>query len=245
LLKNGRLIVSFFTVTPTPNSELVYVIIGSISINATITWGTPIAVTSLFNLWTATTSKVIELANGTLLLPIYGQNIGDILMSSAVMKSTDGGVTWGSFQIIATCTSTDRYDEACGVLLKSGKIVMLIRHDVSTTGQHYSRVYSNDNGVSWLGLTDVMDITFAGRPVIVELGLGGLLFVGRGSGYGKTCWATSWDEGATWSAFKMLDNYVSTYASMVRLSDKEIGCVWSKELGDLKNTIHYCNFIEK
>ena len=54
-----------------------------------MTWGSPIQVADIFPGGTGCTSKVMELADGTLLLPIYGNG-------AAIVRSTDGGLTWAT-----------------------------------------------------------------------------------------------------------------------------------------------------
>ena len=230
LLQNGKVIVSFFkydySVPGTTASA--FVIMGTANPDGTMTWGSPIAVSSLFTLYAGTSSKVIELANGILLLPIYGRNTGDTKDRSAIIKSTDWGISWGNQVTMAgTGTGTDEYSEANGVVLSTGRIVVLIRHE----GEGWVRVYSDDNGATWSAPgSDVIDDAggVPGRPTVVLLGSGGLFFMGRITTIPgqSTIYGTSWDEGTTWS-LGMPGWRGSNYESAVTLSGGEVGAIHS------------------
>jgi len=87
--------------------------------------------------------RIITLADGTLLMAVYGpprQLIEGINYLSTVMRSTDGGATWGDESIVAT-----GYNETSFAQLPDGRLVAATR---SATG-HVAILHSTDLGRTW------------------------------------------------------------------------------------------------
>lgn len=146
----------------------------------------------------AGTSQPIELPDGSILIPAFGDNGGNSFC--VVFKSTDGGATFPT-QITVASSGSRHYQELQIRLLASGKIVGLMRSD---TNVHTWRTVSTDGGATWSSPTDVL--TASARPDFVEFFPGALLFFGRTDNtnfYAR--WAVSWDEGATWTALQSVD----------------------------------------
>ena len=87
---------------------------------------------------------LVHCANDVLLLPWYGQN--GSTFSSYVIRSTDGGLTWGS-AITAFSNTTSQRTETSFEHLGGGTIIGLMRSEVGDT--LYGQVISYDNGATW------------------------------------------------------------------------------------------------
>ena len=111
-----------------------------------------------------TTSKVVPLANGQVLMPVYGSPVGGGPQRAAVIVSVDGGVTFdgaatGRQKTVAS-SSTVYYQEPAITELQPGHVEMIIRSQtkpggVTTDGPGYqSDSYDNTYLATWTGLVD-------------------------------------------------------------------------------------------
>jgi hypothetical protein len=240
LLSTGDLIISYFAMSSLNVPAGLYImIVDADTLNPT----TPILAASPSNGFAylnACTSKVIELDDGSLMIPMYGNSSLGAIMSSAIIKSSNYGTTWSTKVITAAAAGSDQYNEANGVILDSGRIVLIIRHDAGTTG--YARVYSDDNGLTWSTPTNVITGTAIGRPSVTLLGSGGLFLTGRASA--GHIYATSWDDGATWSALSVLKAGQAVYSSSVLLSGGEVATMYATEITTDTTRVEFVNFID-
>lgn len=171
------------------------------------------------------TSPAIELADGTILLPGYGDVGGKY--RTWVWVSTDSGLTFPTQTNVAS-DATLSLNEMTIRQLASGKIVALMREE--TTGDTYRSV-STDLGATWSAEAMVIDNNVAGRPDFVEIWPGVLLWFGRGTSTASR-WAVSWDEGATWTALQETDSgetLDAQYHAPVVLAPGYVAVVYSIE----------------
>lgn len=103
-----------------------------------VTWGATTLVGASY--WTS--SAIVELANGTLLYPVYNGSSG--VNVAQVLPSTDGGVTWGSAVTICAVTSVG-CNETVIRQLPSGQLVALVR----CADLVIRRTTSCDSGATW------------------------------------------------------------------------------------------------
>lgn len=89
-------------------------------------------------------SGLVTCANNELLLSWYGQN--GSTWSVYVIKSSDGGLTWGSAITVFSNTASQR-DESTFEHLGGGTIIGLMRGEPTDT--LYGQVISYDNGTTW------------------------------------------------------------------------------------------------
>jgi BNR repeat-like domain len=249
LLSNGTLLASFFEVVNASDWK-VYVSIGTIT-GGSVSWGNKILASNAFStgFGPVCTSKVIELINGTILLPIYGRNSGETFLTAAVVPSTDFGATWGSKINFASDPMVKDFSEANGVQLPTGRIVMIVR---SGTLKGYYEVHSLDNnGTTWSTPVPVINIgtSTPGRPTVVLLANGDLFLITRNTGssaLGRAAYATSWNNGTIWSA--LTDYGTDTafeYASAHVLHCGRVGAVISREHSSNDAHIVYQEFTAK
>ena len=195
--------------------------------NGNVSWVGPTLVPTTFAQDNATCGPAIELPNGDLILPVYGMYSGGY-DSMAIVRSTDGGTTWGSQVTLATGSASADYSEATGTLLADGSIVMFIRQDIPTPGMW--RTVSMDNGHTWSTPSKVLSV-YAARPTVCRLKSGGLCWCARGASSARCDYRTSWDYGLTWTDPLPLipGTSDSDYSAMVLLSGGEIGMVCATE----------------
>ena len=90
----------------------------------------------------------VELENGDLLIPLYGNLPNATRGDATVVRSTDGGLTWPAAgeSTIAAGTTFD-FQEPVLTVLDDGEIVALIRTTTSPQIAYLSRSF--DNGQTW------------------------------------------------------------------------------------------------
>lgn len=96
--------------------------------------------------WVATSAKVLELPDRTLLLPVYGNTPGDSRSSITLFRSRDGGRTWPPSQEIPVAGHPpgNAFTEPALALLGDGSIQLTIR----TLNVGYWTT-SRDGGRTW------------------------------------------------------------------------------------------------
>jgi len=98
--------------------------------------------------------RIIAAPDGTLLMPVYGaprrpiEGVRDI---SILLRSTDGGETWGDESLVA-----ERHNETSFALLPGGRLLAATR---SESG-HISTLFSDDLGRAW---SDPVQVTRDGE----------------------------------------------------------------------------------
>jgi hypothetical protein len=100
--------------------------------------------------WAATSAKILELPDGTLLLPVYGNTPDDASPSISVLRSRDGGRSWPAETLVARHAAGDKFNEPALTRLGDGSIQLAIRG----TGVGYW-TSSTDGGRTWAPATTV------------------------------------------------------------------------------------------
>jgi hypothetical protein len=164
-LSDGTLLMSWFqtdwSTTPLPTPGGVWT---ARSRDGGRTWSSPVRVRSgvygngewaippvnYATPWVATSAKVVELRDRTLLLALYGNTSTDVRSSITVMRSRDGGRTWPTALEVPVAVHPDGNDlqEPAIALRGDGAVVMAIR--TRNTGYWTS---SADGGRTWAPLT--------------------------------------------------------------------------------------------
>ncbi|MEF3312386.1 discoidin domain-containing protein [Paenibacillus sp. GYB004] len=141
-LSDGTLLVSWFTYSG-----------GAIDVRVIrstdhgTTWGSPVTVGTNMP-WAATSSKIIELSNGDLLIPLYGPSPGPGHQQSTVVRSADQGATWlSSTENVMGYSYGIHMVEQSVAELENGHIRGLIR--VTSPDNLGYEVNSYDYGVTW------------------------------------------------------------------------------------------------
>lgn len=221
-LSDGSLIASFHTdERPASPSFRTWV---AKSADDGATWGAPIEVVppSLTDL-RSLSAPVIQLANGDLLLSIYGLQSEASAYTAVTMKSSDGGATWGAEVIIAE-PGTISYSEPNIVLLDNGTILALIRNKqdnkiLTTT--------SADSGATWGEVTEAFDGN--GSPHVIQLSDTRLIATNRRVSDNAAVYRVSEDRGATWGDEVVIHDfprYSMMYASPCELANGNVGMAY-------------------
>jgi len=138
--------------------------------------------------------RIIELSDGTLLMNVYGATATTTQGCTWVVRSYDGGKTWGDPSLIA-----ERFTETGLVSLPSGRIIAMMRGSLATLEDRVWQADSEDGGYTW---NEPRPITDPGEhPAdILCLQDGRLLltFSHRHPPFGVRALVSS-DEGQTWN----------------------------------------------
>ena len=180
----------------------------------------------------ATSDAILQLRDGTLLLPLYGRKTGDTKDRAAVAFSKDGGLTWNK-----TDPVTIAYDEADKIDFQEPALVLLpdgtIRCSLRTTnvGYHAYESRSTDGGRTW---SKPIDTGLRGHAACLLHHSSGVIFQAYRSwtedGKMRGVAAVFCDPGKPWDPKKeftiMLVGGDCAYPSAVELSDHSIFCVF-------------------
>ena len=135
---------------------------------------------------------VAELPDSTLLLPLWGSYDVQGAWQAGVLKSKDGGETWGDYRAITKENST----ETPVLQLPDGRVIALIR-DYKNQGALFVS-YSSDAGDTW---SEPQETTMRGSSPALYLSPKGRLLAGyRSTLEGGQCHvSSSTDGGQTWT----------------------------------------------
>ncbi|MDF2660870.1 MAG: exo-alpha-sialidase, partial [Paenibacillus sp.] len=141
-LSDGTLLVSWFTYS---GGAIDVRVIRSTDNGAT--WGSTVTVGTNMA-WAATSSKIIELSSGDLLIPLYGPAPGQGYQQTTVVRSTDQGATWPSTteSVMGYIQGIHMVEQAIAEL-EDGHIRGLIR--VSSADNLGYEANSYDYGATW------------------------------------------------------------------------------------------------
>jgi Neuraminidase (sialidase) len=215
-LSDGRIACSFFLMASALGTG-VYV---TLSDDNGATWDTPIQMTDTFSVEVACSAPIVEVS-GTLIQPIYGRNGAD--WDSAVLSSTDGGLTWGDQAAIAT--GTNDWTEPWIVMTAAGTLLCLIRVD-DLAEIHTSE--SLDGGATW----STPALAFAGhsRASTFKASSGTLFTLYRKTaGDPDGLYRNSLDDGVTWDAATLWTSASFQYAAMAEFPSGRKVAVWAQE----------------
>ena len=127
------------------------------SIDNGMTWtkSTPFGIATM-DFWTHTgQTGVVELPDGTWLLPFHGHGPGDIPNDNNdrifIARSTDQGKSWGNPSVVLhDPNGLVAFHEPPMIRLKNGRLLIITR--TSGADDHFYQAYSDDDGWTWQGL---------------------------------------------------------------------------------------------
>ncbi len=195
-LRDGRIVVNFFQSRVNDEGELLGVVgcftVRSFDNGKTFTAPRMVQVPGVD--WAATSDAVLELNDGSLLLPAYGGKKGESSGALAVI-SRDGGETWEERIVIAKDPENRiHYQEPSLTQLPDGRILCMVR-TVGAENFLY-QVVSGDGGKTWSSPTNSrIQGQAADLHVTVERTL---LCAYRDFWPGGVSFVRSYDWGRTW-----------------------------------------------
>jgi sialidase-1 len=137
----------------------------------------------------------IQLDDGTILFPVYGQETANGPDSSWVLRSTDYGETWEFIKVGTHPDGRTHLNEPEIIECKSGRLLMVMRTGVGN--DHLWQAVSDDKGATW---HDLKDTGVKGHPPdLLRLQDGRILLTygHRHEPFGIRAVVSS-DEGETW-----------------------------------------------
>lgn len=153
----------------------------------------------------ASTGPVVELDNGTLVIPWYGRGGADTFHSVWTSKSTDSGVTWVETKILnGQSISTDIQDPWITMRGQSG--VMAYRYGGSQIGISTT----SDNTANWSGVAPKFASSTLARPTIWWANDTTVACMYRRSSLGDGVLRLSRDGGASWMPERLLEKAWTT-----------------------------------
>lgn len=201
------------------------------------TFGTPIALDpAALGRVNACSGAVVECANDDLIVPLYGDASEGDLQSAAIMRSTDGGTTWGSPVVVASGPATvgDAYGaesegsffEPYIIRLDGTNLLCGLRH----SREKFWWVKSTDNGATW-GTPATSGIVGYGRPALGRIAATGAVVLSTRNNT-DIYYTTNWDDGETWNTNPKVTvdtGFRMAYSQMVETSSGVLAHVWAME----------------
>jgi hypothetical protein len=137
---------------------------------------------------------VVELPGGTLLLPLWGAYDQQGVWGAGLVKSKDGGKTWGDWRSIVR----EHGDETPIILLPDGRLLALIRGYTNDPERPFHVAHSSDGGDTW---TAPQKVNLNGTSPSLHITPKGRLLAGyRSTLKGANCHvASSPDGGLHWT----------------------------------------------
>jgi len=170
-------------------------------------------------IWDATDGPPIVLADGSVLLVVYGSPAEGVPSQVGVFRSTDSGRTWKLLSVVKT---DHEMSEPTVAQLKDGRLVMMARPEGDIA-------WSDDGGRTW-----TKPVTFGMRmfePGLIALRDGTLLCLHGSYGKGGFRAIFSTDGGQRWIAPSpkygfAVDAHVYGYAKGIQLPDGSVYAVY-------------------
>ncbi len=181
-----------------------------------LTWSSPIYIASIDSFFVSNTSqhygKIVELSNGRLLMPVYGQAAGgNTTWSSTIFESSDGGDTW-TYKSTIVYDGVNNWSETAIVNIDDNNIIAVVRKNIGSVFATLSKFTSSDGGATWSApvnhFTSATYNTYGVSPDLIKLANGHILLTFGNRYYGPTFQPSqrphgifsyiSTDNGATW-----------------------------------------------
>lgn len=168
--------------------------------------------------------RILECADGTLLCPIWGKRVQEEAWRSGVIRSRDGGHTWGEYATIAydpdaTCPAPSPDDYHCAgynettlLELPDGRLLAVLRQQGVHGGRReLDRAMSADGGRTW---TTPTRMNLWGTSPSLHLLSSGFIVLGYRNHLGNPQGldapgvgvSLSHDGGLTWSEHSLLED---------------------------------------
>ncbi len=143
ITRTGRLLLSYFALdNSTAKSAGVFVARSDDG----ATWSEPVRVETVLD-DVATSSKIIETANGDLLIPLYGSSNGGVNSRVTMGRSRDGGLTWPRREEVEIAAVPGISVMEPALAAAGARMLVLMRTDRSDNWAYAAQ--SLDSGATW------------------------------------------------------------------------------------------------
>ena len=95
----------------------------------------------------ATSARIVETANGDLLIPIYGAPAGEAASRAAIVRSRDGGRTWPRDQAVEIGAASGISFQEPALAAVDGRLLAVMRPDGADNAAY--ETHSIDGGRTW------------------------------------------------------------------------------------------------
>jgi sialidase-1 len=222
-LRDGTLLCTWFVTAsadrPLPGGKPIAVYLAR-SADDGKTWSKPVELQIDAPEWFACSAPVRELADGSLILGLYTEDVKGVHAYGATVRSSDGGKTWGDLARIGQSASLYLDAETDVIQLKDGSLLAALRS--SKVDLHFAT--SADGGRSW---SPVRAAGFKGHSPHFLRHSSGVILLSHRLPATALHWST--DEGKTWQGPLKIDDVPGAYPSCVELRDGTVLCVYYEE----------------
>lgn len=187
--------------------------------------------------YAASSAPIVELNNGTLVMPFYGRSGAETFDSVWTAKSVNGGTTWAApVRILNGQTATTNYQEP--YLVMRGTIGTMAYRAGGASNIGIS--YSVDNTTNWSGVSTTF--TGTGRPTLFYVNANALVCLYRKLSGGDAVMRTSRNDGGNWYPERLVDPSRSaagwmTYAGGDKIGPNSYLCVLAQETSDTSSKL--------
>ena len=232
VLSTGRVVVTYWTWDGTDNDGAripwrIY------SDDNGSTWSSAAQIGNSFTYWAITQSPPIELANGDLLVALYGLDDGDsnTRRSCRISRSTNQGVSFTHDSEICDGPADGKnYGEPNLALLDDGDVLAMIRCDTTVGSQGEIHSSRSTDGTTWPKPRSRFN--GCGSPAVIQRDDGLIVCQVRRNANGDHRFHASYD-GETWDQsdgdFTGGSTLESEYGAWVELATGQIAAVYSLE----------------
>jgi sialidase-1 len=221
-LSDGTLLCNFFMTTYDHERKTAHIRVAvARSADGGKTWAEPRKVKTPLDWVAACSAPVVELSDGSLVMPIYGAPLSDHKpkehyaghLKAAVVRSYDRGRTWKDFSVITPNAAEERSEPAL-IELTDGRLFCVIRRKAFGS-------FSLDKGKTWTPAEKIK--AFGGycyAPDLIRTSSGALVCAYHGVNIN-----VSIDEAKTWLPRKQVAKGYG-YPSLAELADGRVICIF-------------------
>jgi hypothetical protein len=221
LLPDGTLLLNWFTYEPEKKGKDGIRTWLAHSTDQGKTWSTPTELQLDIPEWSACSSPVRVLPDGSLILGLYHEPSAGIKAFGSTVKSYNGGKTWTDYAAIGKGSNVQLDAETDVLALRDGRLFAALRGGKGDN-MHFS--YSQDMGKTW---QPVHDFGFQGHCPYLFRHSSGVILLGQRLPHTAVCWSP--DETKTWQGPLQVDAHHGAYPSMVELKDGTVLFVFYEE----------------
>lgn len=188
-------------------------------------------------------SQVVEALNGDLLIAGYGRDTDDASnrWTSFILRSTDGGETFGSRVDLAVGPSRGLYFNETGLAVTPGRLFAFIRED---TNFAVWVCVSRDHGLTWSTLDRLhgaANSSLGGAPKILNAG-GKMWWLARSLADSSNSHVVRMDPPLPHWDSALLGSGLSVYGQVVELSGGSMGAIYSTEPSTDNASAYFATF---